>query len=85
MFFQNKERLLIMKLLTVNDVAAILNAKPSTIYSWAEQGIIPCVKINGLLRFSEKEVMAWIVDCQKKSEEEYNILAGRWPRKGGQV
>jgi excisionase family DNA binding protein len=74
-----------MKLLTVNDVASILKARPSTIYSWAEQGIIPCFKLNGLLRFSEEEVMAWIVDCQKKPVEEYNIFAGRRPRKGGQI
>jgi excisionase family DNA binding protein len=74
-----------MKLLTVNDVASILKARPSTIYSWAEQGIIPCFKLNGLLRFSEEEVMAWIVDCQKKPVEEYNTFAGRRPRKGGQI
>lgn len=74
-----------MKLLTVNDVASILKARPSTIYSWAEQGIIPCFKLNGLLRFSEEEVMAWIVDCQKKPAEEYNNFAGRRPRKGGQI
>jgi excisionase family DNA binding protein len=73
------------KLLTVKDIASILNARPSTIYSWAEQGLIPCFKLNGLLRFSEAEVMAWIVGCQKKPAEEYNILAGRRPRKGGQI
>lgn len=75
----------VMKLLTVNDVASILSAKPSTIYSWAEQGIIPSFKLNGLLRFSEEDVMAWIADCQKKPVEGYNILAGRRPRKGGQI
>ncbi len=74
-----------MKLLTVNDLASILKAKPSTIYSWAEQGLIPCFKLNGLLRFSEEAVMAWVVDCQKKSAEEYNMLTGRRPRKGGQI
>jgi len=74
-----------MKLLTVKDLASILKAKPSTIYSWAEQGLIPCFKLNGLLRFSEDAVMSWITDCQKKPVEEYNIYTGRRPRKGGQI
>ena len=67
-----------MKFLTVTDICELLNAKPSTIYQWAELGQIPCFKINGLLRFEEKEILDWLKD-QKKL---YNTgRAGRGPGK----
>jgi excisionase family DNA binding protein len=72
-----------MKLLTVKEVSEILKAKPSTIYLWAEQGIIPCYKLNGLLRFDETEVIQWIKSCKNNPTGQYNIPAGRRPRKGG--
>ena len=71
-----------MKLLTVKDVAAIIQAKPSTIYAWAEQGSIPCFKLNGLLRFAEDEIKAWIRSCKSQSVS-YNYLADRRPGKEG--
>ena len=71
-----------MKLLTVKDLASILKAKPSTIYSWAEQGLMPSFKLNGLLRFEEDEVLKWLESCRNQS---YTVEAGRRPRKGGQT
>jgi len=71
-----------MKLLTVKDIASILNAKPSTIYAWAEQGLMPSFKLNGLLRFDESEFRQWLESCKKQS---YTCDAGRRPRKGGQI
>ena len=38
-------------LLTIKDLSARLNIKPSTLYLWATQGKIPCRKIHGLIRF----------------------------------
>ncbi|OQB75603.1 MAG: Helix-turn-helix domain protein [Deltaproteobacteria bacterium ADurb.Bin135] len=49
-----------MKLLTVKELANILKSKPSTIYAWVEQGIVPYVKLNGLVRFDESDIYAWI-------------------------
>jgi excisionase family DNA binding protein len=72
-----------MKLLTAKEVAAMLKAKASTVYAWAEQGMIPCLKVNGLLRFSEEAVLEWLESCQKPPAEGYNISAGRRPKKGG--
>lgn len=72
-----------MKLLTVRQVADLINAKPSTIYAWAEQGIIPHCKLNGLLRFDESDLRGWIIS--KKEERVYNTAVGRKPRKGGQI
>ena len=49
-----------MKILTVKQVAELVQAKPSTIYAWAEQGILPSIKMAGLLRFDEDEVIEFI-------------------------
>ena len=72
-----------MKLLIVREVADLLKAKPSTIYQWAEQGIIPCYKLNGALRFEEREIILWIKNC-KKPVGRYNSPTGRSPWKGEQ-
>jgi len=55
-----------MKILTCKQVAEMLQAKPSTIYAWAEQSIIPYFKVNGLLRFDEAEIMQWISSCKER-------------------
>ena len=34
-------------LLTIKDLAEQLQIKPSTLYAWASQGKIPCVRIHG--------------------------------------
>jgi excisionase family DNA binding protein len=44
-------------LLTVKDLSAWLNMKPSTLYLWAAQGKIPCRKIHGLIRFEREQVL----------------------------
>lgn len=72
-----------MNFLTVKEVAERIKAKPSTIYAWAEQRMIPCFKINGLLRFSEDEVIEWIKSHCIKPAEGYNKVTGRRPGKEG--
>ena len=47
-------------LLTVKDLSAWLNMKPSTLYLWAAQGKIPCRKIHGLIRFDQGEIHNWL-------------------------
>ncbi len=72
-----------MKLLTVKEVAELLRAKPSTIYQWAEQGLMPSLKLNGVRRFDEADVIGWIKN-KKIFVEDYNSSASRRPKKGGQ-
>ncbi len=74
----------LLSILTVKEVAELIKAKPSTVYSWAEQGVIPCFKLNGLLRFDEGEISDWINGCKNSGERHYNIATDRRPRKGGQ-
>ena len=70
-------------LLTVADIIEKTRAGRSTIYEWAETGLIPSFKINGLLRFDPDKIEAWLRAC-KESAPEYNTPgAGRRPRKGG--
>ena len=47
-------------LLTVKDLSAWLNMKPSTLYLWAAQGKIPCRKIHGLIRFNPEAITVWL-------------------------
>lgn len=50
-------------LLTIKEVSAWLNIKPSTLYLWASQGRIPCRRIHGLIRFEREAIQAWLNAC----------------------
>ena len=54
-----------MKMVTIKEVAELLQAKESTLYSWAEKGSIPSYKINGLLRFDLEEIREWLKESKK--------------------
>ncbi len=60
-----------MTILTVKEVASILQVEPSTVYAWAEQRKIPSFKLNGALRFSDEDIGRWVHSC-KRSAEAYN-------------
>jgi excisionase family DNA binding protein len=47
---------------TVNDVVKYLKASRSWVYQRAEAGIIPSIRIGGLLRFVPEEVRKWALD-----------------------
>lgn len=73
-----------MNLLTVKELAEILNVKASTLYQWAELGQIPCIKLNGSLRFDLDEIRGWVESCKVSPESRYNpLVQSRGPRKGG--
>ncbi|HXX75320.1 MAG TPA: helix-turn-helix domain-containing protein [Nitrospiraceae bacterium] len=52
-------------LMTVNALAQHLQIKPATLYAWAAQGRIPCLKIHGLLRFRKDDIDHWLESCRK--------------------
>jgi excisionase family DNA binding protein len=54
-----------MAYIGIKRVSEILAVKEKTIYQWAETGLIPCHKLNGLLRFKEDEIMAWADGCKR--------------------
>ena len=47
-------------MLTIKELSAWLNIKPSTLYLWASQGKIPCRRIHGLIRFEPDAIQAWL-------------------------
>jgi excisionase family DNA binding protein len=77
------------KLLTAEQVAKIICCSPKTIYSWAELGHIPSIKIGAgrkaLLRFDSDEVNAWLQSWKEETAKRYNLGAGTvaGARKGG--
>jgi len=74
-----------MKLLDVKEIAEFLHVKPATLYQWAELGQIPCLKLNGCLRFDIEDIMKWIKSCKKEVTSSYNPhTQARGLRRGGQ-
>lgn len=49
-----------MTLLTVKDMAIRLQVKEKTIYAWASQRKIPCLRVNAALRFDATEIEQWL-------------------------
>jgi excisionase family DNA binding protein len=47
-------------MLTIKEVSAWLNIKPSTLYLWVSQNKIPCRRIHGLIRFEPEAIQAWL-------------------------
>ncbi|MCL5024460.1 MAG: helix-turn-helix domain-containing protein [Nitrospirae bacterium] len=73
-----------MKLLSIKELSEIIKVKPSTLYQWAELGQIPCLKMNGCLRFDLDEIQTWLRNCKREVVSGYNPLTqARSPRKGG--
>ncbi len=48
------------KMMTIGNVAELLNMKKPTLYSWVNNGIIPSYKLNGLIRFDRDEIEEWV-------------------------
>jgi len=49
------------ELLTIDELASILKTKEMTIRQWVYQGRIPSIKVNGLLRFGQREIQSWLL------------------------
>ena len=47
-------------MLTIKELSAWLNIKPSTLYLWVSQGKIPCHRIHGLIRFEPDAIQTWL-------------------------
>lgn len=49
----------------IRQLSVYLHVKPSTLYSWAAQRKIPCVRIHGLIRFRAEDIEAWLAGFAK--------------------
>lgn len=67
------------KLLSVNDVAEVLQVKPSTISYWLAQKRIPFIKFGegkkSLVRFSPKKLNQWLDEMSHDPEDENELPA----------
>lgn len=50
----------------VRTLSAYLNIKSCTLYAWAAQGRIPCLKIHGLVRFRKDEIDQWVESFRER-------------------
>ena len=69
-----------MKIVTVKELSEFLKVKPKTLYQWAELGQIPCIKLNGALRFDLDDIMAWIQSCKREANTGYNPIVSHQAR-----
>lgn len=49
-------------LVSVGAAATMLGVKIPTLYAWAAQGRIPCVRVGRCLRFSPAALKKWIAE-----------------------
>ena len=61
-------------LLTVPQLAELLQIKAGTLYAWAARGQIPCLKLHGLVRFRKDEIDQWLESCSRISSQEMGTL-----------
>jgi len=74
-----------VKITTAKELSNILKVNIKTLYQWANLGQIPCIKINGSVRFDLDDIQAWIKNCKKEPGSSYNPLTqAGGPRKGGE-
>ena len=50
----------LQEFMTAAEVAAWLRVALSTVYAWTASGRIPCLKLNGVVRFQRKQLRAWM-------------------------
>ena len=53
-------------LLTVEQVAELLQLKPTTVRAYVERGSLPCVRLNARLRFKPSDVALWVEERRSK-------------------
>lgn len=71
-------------LLTVKELAQILNIKEKTLYQWVEMRQIPHIRLNRCIRFDRAAIDSWVNDCRQAPDRRYNIGIKLEARKGGQ-
>ena len=49
------------RLWTARDVARFLSFHPNTVYLWAAQRKLPCVRLGGRLRFMPRDINRWLL------------------------
>lgn len=53
------------KLMTSQEVAALLCVAPSTIYCWAQSGKLPSIKLGGVVRFAPADIESFVESSRR--------------------
>ncbi len=68
------------RLLTFEEVRAILQIKPSTLYAWCAKGEIPHLRVGRLLRFSHADLERWLkqrrIGCRSRGFDGDGLQTG---------
>ena len=64
-----------MQIIDIKALSQLLTVKEKTLYQWAELGQIPCIKLNGALRFDIEDITNWVDSCKKAVNSSYNPFA----------
>ena len=56
-------------LMTVDDVAILINVAPKTIRQWVYRATIPNLKINGVVRFDRSKIEEWCRQSTRADDE----------------
>lgn len=57
------------QLMNVQQVADYLQVNPSTVYDWAQRGILPAMKLGQIWRFRRSELDVWL-ESQKAAAQQ---------------
>jgi excisionase family DNA binding protein len=57
-------------LLTASEFAAALKVEPSTVYRWAREGVLPSVRLGGVVRIPARELERVCVPAGTHDNEE---------------
>jgi excisionase family DNA binding protein len=64
------------ELLLAHEVADWLRVGKSTVYAWANAGKLPCIRLNGILRFRPKDIQEWLEAHQVSVSQGATCLDG---------
>ena len=53
------------QLMDIKEVANYLRVKESTVYTWAQEGLLPAFRLGRLWRFRRVEIDAWLEDHRR--------------------
>ncbi len=51
-------------LIRPDQLAKMLGVAQVTVYSWAKRGVIPHIRLEGVIRFDREEIAQWIKERQ---------------------
>jgi excisionase family DNA binding protein len=63
------------QLMSIRDVAEFLQLNQTTVYAWAQQGILPGYKLGRTWRFRPSELETWLEE--RRNAEVSNIVTKR--------